>query len=79
LAKILAIKKKLINNTFLCKFYSKHPLQVLFQTSFASFVPNILSLQQTFFFDLAPLQLVYFAIVNGKMVATTIGWDCANI
>jgi hypothetical protein len=54
-------------------------LQTLSQTSFASFVPNIFSLQQTFFVDFVLLQLVYFAIVNGEMVATTIGWDCASI
>jgi thiamine transporter ThiT len=42
---------------------------------FASFVPNIHSLQQTFFVDLALLQLVYFAIVDGKMATTTTGLD----
>jgi hypothetical protein len=47
-------KKKLINNSFLCKFYP--------QASFVSSVSNILSLQQILFVDLAPLQLVYFAI-----------------
>jgi hypothetical protein len=62
LAKILAIKKKLISNAFLCKLYPKHPLQALSLTSFFC--------NKAFFVDLAPLQLVYFAIVNGEMAAT---------
>jgi hypothetical protein len=49
-------------------------LQALSQASFASSVPNIFSLQQTFIVDLAPLQLVYFAIIDGEM-ATTTKWD----
>jgi hypothetical protein len=50
-------------------------LQALSQASFASSVPNIFSLQQTFFVDLAPLQLVYFAIIDGEMATTTTKWD----
>jgi hypothetical protein len=53
-------------------------LQALSQASFASSIPNILSLQQTFFVDLASLQLVYFVIVNGEMVATITKWDCVG-
>ncbi len=52
-------------------------LQALSQASFASFVPNIFFFAQTSFVDLAPLQLVYFAIVDCEMTATTTGWDCA--
>jgi len=54
-------------------------LQALSQTSFASFFPNIHYLQQTFFVDLALLQLVYFAIVDGKMATTTTRLDCTCI
>jgi hypothetical protein len=57
------------------KFDQQHiSLQVLSQASFASSVPNILSLEQTFFVDWAPLQLVYFAIVNSEMAVVTIEW-----
>jgi hypothetical protein len=68
LAKKLAFKKKVDQQRI--------SLQALSQASFASFVPNILSLQQTFFVGLALLQLVNFVIVDGKIVTTTIRSDC---
>jgi hypothetical protein len=47
-------KKKLINNAFLCKFYPKHPLQPLSQTSF---LYNKHSLLVLLFYNLFILQL----------------------
>jgi hypothetical protein len=70
LEKKLAFKKKVDQQHI--------SLQALSQASIASFVPNILSLQQTFFVGHALLQLVYFAIVDGKMAITTIGLDCTS-